>query len=193
MAKTPAGGARPPRADARRNQERILAAAREAFTRHGVDASLNDIARRAGVGPGTLYRHFPTREALLEAMLADRYHALAGHARDLAGTAPPAEAVPRWLSAFVRDLRAFRGLATSMKNALYDEGSVLFVSCKEMQVAWDVLVVHAQVAGVVRQDASPADLLRLAAALAWATEDLPEDTTEADRLLDLMLTGVMRG
>src|SRR5206468_1717714 len=90
-------GARPMRADARRNYTRLLTAAREAYTEHGPDTRLDDVARRAGVGPGTLYRHFPTREALLAAVYRDDVEALGVEANRLAETYPPAEALSRWL------------------------------------------------------------------------------------------------
>src|SRR5262245_1624337 len=90
-------GERAQRADARRNRERLITAAREAFTEHGVEASLDDSARRTGVGPGTLYRHFPTREALLAAVYRDDVEALAARAEQMARQYPPVEALTAWL------------------------------------------------------------------------------------------------
>lgn len=184
-----AGPPPPARADARRNRERVLAAAREAFTRHGADASLNDIARRADVGPATLYRHFPTREALLQALLADRYDDLTAQARELPGDLPPYDAVTAWLRAFMAHATTFRGLAAPVKTALEDETSALSAACHAMQAAWRELLTRAQRAGALRADVHAADLLRLANAIAWATEDLPGSTIQADRLLRLALEG----
>jgi AcrR family transcriptional regulator len=186
---TSAESPRPARADARRNYERVLAAARDVFTRHGVDASLNDIARRAEVGPATLYRHFPTREALLEALLADRYDDLATHAHNLLTHPSPYDAVAAWLRAFIAHITTFRGLAAPVKTALEDETSALFSACHAMRAAWQELVTHAQRAGTLRADTRASDLLRLANAIAWATEELPDNTNQADRLLGLTLKG----
>jgi AcrR family transcriptional regulator len=180
---------RPARRDARRNRARVLEAAREVFARDGVDASLNDVARRAEVGPATLYRHFPTREALLEALLADRYDALAALARDLSSDPSPRDAVAAWLRAFIAHLTTFRGLATPVRTALDDERSALFSACKGMRTAFESLLAHARRAGAVRADAQATDLLRLSNAIGWATEGLPGGAAEADRLLGLALRG----
>lgn len=182
--------AQPTRADARRNHERLLAAAREMFVQHGVDASLNDIARRAGVGAATLYRHFPTRENLLETLLADRYNTLAGRAQTLLDSPEPLAAMAMWLRAFIDHVTTFRGLAEPVRTALHDERSALFSACHAMQAGWAELVCRAQAAGTVRADVYPADLLRLANAVAWATEGLPDSAAETDRLLALVLVGV---
>src|SRR5881227_1228774 len=99
------------RADARRNYERLLAAARAAFAEHGVDASLDDIARSAGVGPGTLYRHFPTRHALLEAVLGDAQATLLAEAEKLATEPDPDAALLTWMRGLATHSRTFRGLA----------------------------------------------------------------------------------
>lgn len=184
-----AGSPRPARADARRNHERVLAAARDVFTQHGAGASLNDIARRAEVGPATLYRHFPTREALLEALLADRYDDLAAQAHELPGHLSPYDAVTAWLRAFMAHVTTFRGLAAPVKTALDDETSALSAACHAMQAAWQELLARAQRAGALRADVHATDLLRLANAIAWATEELPGSTIQADRLLRLALEG----
>ena len=176
------------RADARRNYERLLAAAGDAFVQHGVDASLNDIARRAGVGPATLYRHFPTREALLEALLVGRYNNLAAQARILLDTPSPRDALVAWLRCFTAHVTTYRGLSTPVKAALQDETSALFSSCQSMKAAWHELLAHAQKAGAVRADVDGMDVLRLANAIAWATDGRPDD--EADRLLSLALDGI---
>jgi AcrR family transcriptional regulator len=175
------------RADVRRNHERLLAAAGEAFLRHGVDASLNDIARRAGVGPATLYRHFPSREALLEALLVGRYNDLASQARDLLAEPSPRDALVAWLRVFTAHVTTYRGLATPVKAALLDETSALFSSCRGMKAAWQELLAHAQRAGAARADVDSMDVLRLANAVAWATDGRPDET---DRLLSLVLDGI---
>ncbi|AHH17872.1 putative transcriptional regulator, TetR family [Nocardia nova SH22a] len=180
---------RPERVDARRNYERVLVAAREVFARDGVDASLNDIARRAGVGAATLYRHFPTREALLEALLAERYTSLATLAHELIDSPSPAQAVTEWLTAFMAHVSTYRGLAVPVKTALDDENSALYSACHAMRAAWSDLLAHAQRSRALRADTDATDMLRLANAIAWATEDLPDNTHQAQRLLNHTLEG----
>jgi AcrR family transcriptional regulator len=180
------------RADVRRNHERLLAAARDVFVRHGVDASLNEVARRAGVGPATLYRHFPTREALLEALLAGRYDELAATAHELRRESTPLDAITAWLRAFMAHVTTFRGLAAPVKTALHDERSALYSACHAMQAAWHELVAHAKESGAIRTDTDPADLLRLANAIAWSTEGVPGGPETPDRLLALALHGIVR-
>lgn len=181
---------RPTRVDARRNYERLVTAAWDAFAQHGVDASLNDIARRAGVGPATLYRHFPTREALLEALLAERYTDLADQADKLLACPDPSDALRTWLTAFISQVTTFRGLALSVKTALQDQESALFASCHAMQDAWRELVTHAQRRNIIRADVDASDLLRLANAIAWTSEGLPNSADQADRLLRLVFEGI---
>lgn len=156
------------RADARRNYARILDTAREAFAAHGPEAPLDEIARRAGVGAGTLYRHFPHRKALIEAVYRDEIAVLGNRAHDLAEAYPPGEALEIW----VRDLVEFtlrrRGLAVTLKAAL-DEDSETFAWCKDVAgEAAGLLVGNAQAAGVIRADIDARDLLYLAHGVAVA-------------------------
>src|SRR6266540_7034598 len=118
---------RPMRADARRNYERLLAAARTAFTEHGADASLDDIARRAGVGPGTLYRHFPTRQALQEAAYLDGFRKLCERAHTLADSLPPDEALAAWMHDLAGYLATKRGLSAALMSTL-DKSSEVFTT-----------------------------------------------------------------
>ncbi|MEJ3658494.1 helix-turn-helix domain-containing protein [Actinomycetes bacterium KLBMP 9759] len=184
-----ASAARSVRADVRRNRERLLAAARVVFARDGVGASLNDVARRAGVGPATLYRHFPTREALLEALLTGQYQALADRASVLSTSSTPLEALIEWLHAFIDHLATFRGLAVPVKAALQDERSAMHVSCVAMHACWQALVDRAKEASVVDPDVDALDLLRLGNAIAWAAEDQP-DAGQVDRLLRMTTEGL---
>ena len=181
---------RPMRADARRNYERLLAAARTAFTEHGADASLDDIARRAGVGPGTLYRHFPTRQALLEAVYIDGVEAVCNRAYELLEAEPPGEALAAWMRAMADYVATKRGLAMALVASLGEERSELFASCKEAMVAAGTAVLDAaKEAGAVRPDTDIKDVLRLVHGISAATERAPED---ADRLLSLVLDGLWR-
>jgi AcrR family transcriptional regulator len=186
-----AGEHRPMRADAQRNYERLLSAAMAAFTEHGADdASLEEIARRAGVGIGTLYRHFPTRQALLEAVYRDQVDALRTRAGELVGSDTPGEALAAWL----RALAAFSSTKHSLTSALLatlGKNSDLLSSCSTVICdAADTLLKRAQQAGVVRADADARDLIRLVHAVNIATQHAPRDPGQTDRLLGFILDGL---
>jgi AcrR family transcriptional regulator len=182
-------GPRPQRADARRNVELLLAAAREAFATDGPNAPLDDIARAAGVGSGTLYRHFPTRLALLEAVYRDNVERLCDEGERLAASEPPAEALIDWLRGFVSVVSQKRGLAA----ALTADGreSELFAQCHAMiNATGGTLLDNAKAAGAVRDDVDLADLLKIAKAFAYAGETSPEGGALAERLLALSMDGL---
>jgi AcrR family transcriptional regulator len=181
------------RADARRNYEQLLAVARQAFAEHGADASLNEIAARAGLGVGTLYRHFPSREALLAAVLQDRFDALTARANELIRTVSAAEALHGWLAAFIGHLKAYRGLSAPVMNTLNDETSELYSSCHAMRASGTQVVAHAQESGDLREDVDSNDVLILANAIAWATEQIQDDPARTDRLLSIVLSGLQKG
>jgi AcrR family transcriptional regulator len=175
------------RADARRNRERLMVAARDAFAEHGMDATLDDITRRAGVGPGTLYRHFPDRESLLAAVYRDEIIALCARTDALAETLPPDEALVAWLRLQLDYISAKRGLGAAVKTMLgLDSETVNF--CKDaMRAAVGRLLSRAQEAGAVRTDIAAADLLRLVHGVGAASES---DPSSADRLLSYVLDGL---
>jgi AcrR family transcriptional regulator len=180
-------GQRPMRADARRNYERVLAEARRAFLEQGAEASLEDIARRAGVGIGTLYRHFPTRLALQEAVYREQVAVLAAKAYELTETLPPGEAMRVWMRSFTEYANTKRGLMQTLK-AVIDRHSELFARChEEIRDAAALVLGRAQDAGVVRPDLTVTDLLKLIHAVSVATERAPEDTA---RLLSFMFEGL---
>ncbi|MFD0691031.1 TetR/AcrR family transcriptional regulator [Actinomadura fibrosa] len=187
---TPRVPSRPERADVRRNRARLLAAARETFLRDGAGASLEGVARLAGVGIGTLYRHFPTRQALLEALVADVYEGLGARARELADAAEPGEALLAWLRAFVADVTAFRGMAASVLVTLREEGPEPLPSCRTMRAEGEALFARAQKSGDAPADAGFLDVLRLAGAIAMATEQEP---ALRERLLSLAASGMLPG
>lgn len=182
-----AGASRPMRADARRNYERLLAAAGEAFAEQGPDAPLDDIARRAGVGPGTLYRHFPNREALVEAVYRGEIAHLSARAYQLLEDQPPREALVEWLREEVRFATLKRGLVATLK-AVVDRDSETYAWCHAtLRDAAAALVTRAQQAGAIRPDVTPMDVLRLCHGVAVATEHAPDD---ADRLLAVLIDGL---
>jgi AcrR family transcriptional regulator len=175
------------RSDARRNRERLLSAATAAFAEHGADAPLEDIARRAGVGIGTLYRHFPTRLALQEGVFRNQVDAVCARGRDLACDPSPGDAFFAWLHALSGYLATKRGLSRALIENL-GRDSELISSCSQMMRATAAqLLARAQDAGAVRRDVGDMDVMRLVHGIAVATEQTPGD---ADRLLSLMLDGL---
>ncbi|MFF2652021.1 TetR/AcrR family transcriptional regulator [Streptomyces sp. NPDC058045] len=178
------------RADARRNHARLLAEARAAFAEHGTGTSLEDVARRAGVGIGTLYRHFPTRHALMSAVFEDAVRDLLDRSRALLDAPAPCEALVTWLRALIAHAGAYRGLSRALMSASQDESSALARCSAPMREAGGALLARAQRAGAVREDVAIADLLQLTNAIALAAEETPDDPLLADRLLTLTLRGL---
>ncbi|WP_330232404.1 TetR/AcrR family transcriptional regulator [Nocardia sp. NBC_00508] len=183
---------RAPRADAQRNRDRLLTEARVAFLANGTDASLEDIAARAGVGVGTLYRHFPSRETLLEALLRERFDALTERARELADRPAPREALVTWTLAFIETTTVYRGLTAAMTATLRDETSALHASCAAMRDAGTTLLARAQSAGEVRADITPVEFLTLVAGVSWACEQTSGGESAGERLLPLLFEGLER-
>ncbi|MGA5205013.1 TetR/AcrR family transcriptional regulator [Streptomyces variegatus] len=185
---------RPMRADARRNYERLLAVAVEAFAEHGEGASLDDIAKRAGVGSGTLYRHFPTRQALLEAAYLDRVEAIAARADELAAELPPGEALGEWLYELGAGLTRMRGLKALLGPAVTDSGSLVNTACGDsVKAAAGRLVRAAQEEGTLRRDVEPVDVLRLAHGVATASELADGEGRHIRRYLTLLMEGLAAG
>jgi len=177
---------RPQRADARRNYEKLIAVARDVFAEDGVSATLDDIARRAQVGPATLYRHFPTRQHLLEAVYLEEVQAISRSAADLTDL-PPWDALVQWLHEFVRYAATKRALADEMLTSI-DRDAEVFQACRAaLTAAGDGLVERAQAARVVRPDANFMDIARLLGGIA-AIKGVEPD--EVERLLDIVLDGL---
>ncbi|MFF4304868.1 TetR/AcrR family transcriptional regulator [Streptomyces sp. NPDC001601] len=176
---------RPHRKDAARNYDALVTAAREAFAERGADVSLEDVARRAGVGIGTLYRNFPTRRDLFESVYADEVNALCRAAVELAGL-EPWEALRAWLDRFTGYMVTKR----AVREALNDE-SEIFQACREsMYAAGGPLLERAQKAGVVRTDMEIGDLLRMVSGITATAFD---DDAQRDRVLGIALDGVRTG
>lgn len=180
---------RPQRADARRNRERLIAAARTAFDEVGADVPLEEVARRAGVGIGTLYRHFPGRDDLIEALIGDRVDELVAEAGELLGADDPVAALRAWLGAVVDHAARYRGLAASLVAAAHGEGR-LTDACHRQEAAADALVARARASGGLRADVTTAEVLGLVSALAWLAEQGRAD--DRDRLLGLVVDGLRR-
>lgn len=176
------------RTDAVRNRERLLRSARSVFAERGTDAALIDVARHAGFGVGTVYRHFPTHQALLEAVLLDGFESLRLLGLEPAAADPDAALVD-WLRAFVAHLTEFRGLAASVLSSLHDETSQLSQSCQGMRETAALLLARAQREGTIRADLDVSTLLRLANAVALTVDQVPEKVAT---LLPYLLDGLRR-
>ncbi|HKS50179.1 MAG TPA: helix-turn-helix domain-containing protein [Amycolatopsis sp.] len=179
-------GARRMRADARRNRERLLTAADEGFREHGVEASLERIAREAGVSIGTLYAHFPSRQALAAALLRARHDSLFELGDSLPGEWSAIDALATWMRAVAAHAAAYRGLATFLVNALGDEASELHAECARMARITERLVDNAR--GTIGAKVTAEDVLAVTNAAAWTREQV--SSSQADRLLDLALRGL---
>src|ERR1700681_4813803 len=179
---------RKPRSDAQRNRQRILQVAKEAFTRSGANASLDDIAKQAGVGPGTLYRHFPTREELLQAVYRSELEKLAAAERKFAQTMTPIEALRAWLLLFVDAIAAKQLIAPALNTLVGDHKKVFAASYAQMQEAIRSLVKRAIKSGDIRKDLNPIDLLRALVGVANVATS-PDWQQSARRLVDILLSG----
>ena len=179
---------RRPRSDARRNHERILEVARRAFSQSGANTSLDDIAREAGVGPGTLYRHFPTREQLLEAVYRSEMEKLAAAQQKFAEELPPVEALRAWLLLFVDYIAAKQLIAPALNALLGDPKKVFEASYARIWEAIRALVKRAIKSGDIRKDLDPIDLLRALIGVASVATS-PDWKPSARRLVDILITG----
>jgi AcrR family transcriptional regulator len=178
------------RADARRNRQRLLDAALQVYAERGADdASLDEIARRAGVGIGTLYRHFPTRQALLEAVYRDQVEDLCATARELQDQTPPGQALERWLRALMAFATTKKNLSTALMSG--PEKSEVAMSCSTMvREAATGLLAEAQRTGQVRGDVDVVDLLRMSHALAIAADMPHSHPDQGERLMSVLLAGL---
>lgn len=179
------------RADARRNHERLLTVAAGEVAAHGADASLEQIARVAGMGSATVRRHFPTRRALLEAVFRERVGALAALAGELTAAAEPRAALLSWLGAIARDASTIRGLAVALNLDLAAEpGSAPTCASAQLTEAGEPLFRRAADRGTLAPGVTLTDLLTLVTGIALATEQHPEPGPAAERLLALAMAGV---
>jgi AcrR family transcriptional regulator len=173
--------ARPKRADARRNYEKVLTAAREAFAEGGESTALEEIARRAGVGIGTLYRHFPTRQALLEALYVDEVEDMCRSAAELDGS-DPWEALNGWFERFIAYIGTKRALAAELLNYL-DQDDELFQVCRtSLFAAGEPLLKSAQEAGVVRPDVTIGEVIQMVIGIAKIPASDPQQNAHILRI-----------
>jgi AcrR family transcriptional regulator len=182
-------GSRKPRADAQRNRDGLLEAAKAAFAEVGPEASLDEIARRAGVGIGTLYRHFPTRDAIVEAVYRREVQQLADAAPRLAETLPPAEALRAWMRVFIDYIAAKKVIAPALKSSVGGGSAVYADSSVRINQAIGLLVERARASGDIRPSAGAADLLRALIGFAYVNS-APDWEASALRLIDLLIDGL---
>jgi AcrR family transcriptional regulator len=179
---------RKPRADAQRNRGRILEVAKREFTRSGANASLEDIAKKAGVGPGTLYRHFPAREDLLVAVYRSEMEKLAAAEQTLADSMPPVEALRAWLLMFVDAVETKHVIAPVLNTLVGDPKKVFEPFHSPIHQALRALVKRAIKNGDIRKDLDPIDLLRAIVGVANVSAS-PDWQQSAKRLVDILITG----
>lgn len=183
---------RPKRQDARRNYDQILVIASDAIERFGADTSLRDIARKAGIGLGTLYRHFPSREALLETLMRDRLNAFANRVRAARALADPGEALEACIREYLAGVMVYKGIALSFMAAFKDPASALHASCAKAQEELDALLKMAQKRGQVRSDVTVKDLFALVNGLAWVYDQGTQAPEQRDVLVRVVIDGLRK-
>ena len=189
MATRPAATARKPRADAVRNRERVLDAAKVVFNAGGPEASLEAVAKRAGVGIGTLYRHFPTREALFEAVYRREVQQLGELSDQLRNDASPVDALRRWLRSNVELVATKKGMLAALALVAYNSSELYADTFSRLTKAAGTLLSRAVEAGEVRSDVSPEDLLRALIGMCYM-HDTPGWQDSVMRLLDIFVDGL---
>jgi AcrR family transcriptional regulator len=180
------------RADARRNRELLLAAAAEVYDERGVEASLEEIARRANVGIGTLYRHFPTRDAVTEAVYRHEVELLCDGVDELLAARAADDALAHWMRSFVGYVAKKKGMAMALKSVLGADAELFNYSHRRIREALGTLVSAAVACGAIREDADSEDLLRAMSGVCMAT-DSPDWVDRSARLVDLLVDGLRYG
>jgi len=187
----PAAQARKPRADSARNRQLLIDAAKEGFSEIGLSVSLEEIARRAGVGIGTLYRHFPTREAIVEAVYRREVEQLAQAVPQLLETWPAVDALHKWMHLFVDYIATKRLIAPSLGAAAGRTSPLHATSAELITRAITTLVKRAVAGGDVRKDIDPSDLLRAMVGVSYGNPDAGWQAS-ARRLVDILMDGLRR-
>ena len=190
--KPEASAARPLRADAQRNRDRLVEVAAQAFAEHGVDASLEDIARRAGVGIGTLYRHFPTREHLVEVVYRREVEGLCHAAEELAAEHPADVALELWMQRFVDYIATKRGLATRLRLLLTTNSTLFSDSSGRVSGAMRGLIEAAAAAGKIRADVDASDVMHALGGI-YSAPNTPDWRARSGRLVKLLMDGLRVG
>jgi len=180
------------RADARRNRDKLIEVAAAVFPEKGVETSLEDIARQAGVGIGTLYRHFPTREHLVEVVYRRELESLAAAARELAEKHTPDVALEEWMRRFVGYIATKRGMSNSLRILMTSNSSLFAEGFGNMRGALDGLLKTASEQGYIRSDMDTADVMHALASI-YSIPDSPEWRERSHRLIGLLMDGLKAG
>jgi AcrR family transcriptional regulator len=181
---------RPLRADARRNRDRLLQTAKSAFAEEGLSVPLDEIARRAGVGPGTLYRHFPTKEALFEAVVHERLRQLLDEARSLRGSADAGTALFGFIGRLVAEAAAKQDLVDALAGAGVEVRTTVAATAADLRAEIGGLLVRAQTSGAIREDVGIADLMALLSGLLLALRAPSNDAANPERALAVLCDGL---
>jgi len=188
-----AHAAKPMRADAKRNYDKLIDAAREAFAERGSEASLDDIAKRAGVGPGTLYRHFPTRDALIDAVMREWVVQVQTDSRSVIESGVPArKALSDWFSAFIGHMSLYRGAAAKFVACMDDPTTPIYRKCQVLSAANDEVLSHVAKSGALRDDVDSREVMRMVSGVAAVIDQASLKPGDAEPMLAIILNGITR-
>ncbi len=185
--------AKPLRADAQRNYDKLVAAAREVFAERGTEGSLDEIAKRAGVGPGTLYRHFPTRDDLIDALMRDwSARVVADSETAAAGELPPRETLEKWFEVFIRHITLHRGAAAKITAAMDDPSSPIYGKCQVLSTANERVLDYVRSTGQLRSGVETRDVVRLVSGVASVADAGGMTSDAVGPMLDIVIDGILR-
>ncbi|KQV77247.1 TetR family transcriptional regulator [Aeromicrobium sp. Root344] len=181
------------RADAQRNYDKLVAAAREVFAERGAEGSLDEIAKRAGVGPGTLYRHFPTRDDLIDALMRDWTERVAADSISAVEADVPArQTLERWLADLVKHMTLHRGAAAKLSAAMDDPSSPIYRKCQMLGDANERVIAHLIDAGALRDGVESHQVMRLVSGVATVVDQAGLEFDQARPMLDIVIDGILR-
>ncbi|MDX6231923.1 MAG: hypothetical protein QOH68_891 [Nocardioidaceae bacterium] len=185
--------AKPLRADAQRNYDKLVAAAREVFAERGAEGSLDEIAKRAGVGPGTLYRHFPTRDDLIDALMRDWTERVAADSvAAVEADMPAREMLQRWFADLVRHMTLHRGAAAKLSAAMDDPSSPIYRKCQMLGEANDRVISHLIETHALRDGVESRQVQRLVSGVATIVDQAELDAEQAQPMLNIVIDGILR-
>ena len=184
---------KPLRADAQRNYDKLVAAAREVFAERGAEGSLDEIAKRAGVGPGTLYRHFPTRDDLIDALMRDWTERVAADSvAAVEADVPAREMLERWFADLVRHMTLHRGAAAKLSAAMDDPSSPIYRKCQMLGEANDRVITHLIETHALRDGVESRQVQRLVSGVATIVDQAELDAEQAQPMLNIVIDGILR-
>ncbi|MFI5427809.1 TetR/AcrR family transcriptional regulator [Aeromicrobium sp. UC242_57] len=184
---------KPLRADAQRNYDKLVSAARDAFRSNGAEASLDDIAKRAGVGPGTLYRHFPTRDDLIDAVMRDWTLQVDADSEEIVRSGLPAgEALTAWFGRFVENVGIYNGAAAKLTAAMDDESSPIYRKCQVLVGANDKVIAHVASLGALRDGVESRQVMRLVSGVASVVDQAGLEPAQSEPMLRIIVDGILR-